>query len=99
MIIFRVAQGIACTSQATVADPAIYCMPGHHKHPSIIRFKAVSCEHPVTSLNQPRNQLPLEEHHVVLDAESNRHGIFYESPTTHLTGTAEVVGPNGPHAI
>ena len=93
MIIFRVAQGIACTSQATLSDPTIHGMPGHVKHLSIIRFQAVSGEHPVTSLSQPRNQLPLDEFHVVLDAESNRNSILYDSPT-NSAGTTEIVEPN-----
>ena len=92
MIIFRVAQGIACTSQTMVSDPTIHGMPGHVKQLSIIRFQAVSSGHPVTSLNQPRNQLPLDELHVVLDAESNSHGILYKSPT-NSAGTTEIVGP------
>jgi hypothetical protein len=74
MIIFRVAQGIAWTSQTTVSDLTIHGMPGRFEHHSIIRFQAVSGEHPVTS--QPRNQPPLDELHDVLDAESNSHGIF-----------------------
>jgi hypothetical protein len=76
MIIFRVAQGIAWTSHATVSDPTIHGMPGRVKQLSIIPFQAVSGDHPVTSLNQPRNQLPLDELHVVSDAESNSHGIL-----------------------
>ena len=93
MIIFRVAQGTACTSQATVSDPTIHGMPGHLGHLSIIRFQAVSGEHAVTSVSQPRNQLPLDEFHVVSDVESNRYGILYESPT-NSAGTTEIVGPN-----
>ena len=81
MIIFRVAQGIAWTSHATASDPTIHGMPGHVKQLSIIRFQAVSGDHPVTSLNQPRNQLPLDELHV--DAESNGHGILYRIPSTN----------------
>ena len=84
MIIFRVAQGIAWTSQTTVSDHTIHGMPGHVKHHSIIRFQAVSGDHPLTSLGQPRNQLPLDELHVVLDTES---------PSTNSAGTTEIVGP------
>jgi hypothetical protein len=87
MIIFRVAQGIAWTSQTTVSDLTIHGMPvnGRLEHRSIIRFQAVSGEHPVTS--QPRNQLPLDELRDVLDAELNSHGVF-------PTNSAEKVGPN-----
>jgi hypothetical protein len=95
MIIFRVAQGIACTSQTTVSDHTIHGMPGHLKQLSIIRFQAaVSCDHPVTSLSQARNQLPLDGRHVILDAESNSHGILYESHTNSAGTTAEIIGPN-----
>ena len=72
MIIFRVAQGIAWTSQTTVSDFTIHGMPGRLqvKHRSItgIRFQAVTEELPDTS--QLRNRPPLEEVHDVLDAES-----------------------------
>ena len=72
MIIFRVAQGIACTSQTTVSDLIINDMPGR----SIIRSQAISGEHPDISVtSHPRNQFPLDEPHDV-DAESNRRGIF-----------------------
>jgi hypothetical protein len=83
MIIFRVAQGIAWTSQTTVSDHTIHGMPGHLKHLSIIRFQAVSGDHPVTGIiSQPRNQFPVDELHVVLGTETNSHG------------TTERVGPN-----
>lgn len=83
MIIFRVAQGIACTSESMDSDHTIHGMPGQVKHHSVIRFRAISSDHQLTSLNQPRNQLPLDELHVVLDAESNCRGILYESPSTN----------------
>jgi hypothetical protein len=87
MIIFRVAQGIAWTSQTTISDPPIHGMPGHLKQLSIIRFQAVSGDHPVTTSKSP----PLDERHVVL--ESNSHGILFESHT-NSAGTSEIVGPN-----
>ena len=95
MIIFRVAQGIACTSQTTVSDLTINGMPGRLEHRSIIRFRAISGEHTDISVtNQPRNLSPLDELHDV-DAESNRHGISYESPTTiNSAGITEKVEPN-----
>lgn len=84
MIIFRVAQGIAWTSQTTVSDLTIHGIPGRLKHRSItgIRFQTVSDEHPGTS--EPRNQLPLDELHDVLDAESNSDGVFYVSPIRQI---------------
>lgn len=97
MIIFRVAQGIACTSQTTVSDPTINGMPGRLKHRSTIRFRpqTISGEHTDFSVtSQPRNQFPLDDRHNVLDVESNSQGIFYGSPTTNLAGTIEKVGPN-----
>ena len=45
MIIFRVAQGIAWTSQTTVSDLTIHGMPGRLEHRSIIQFQAVPGEH------------------------------------------------------
>jgi len=94
MIIFRVAQGIAWTPQTTVSDLTIHGMSGRLKHRSItgIRFQVVTDEHPDT--NQLRNQLPLDEVHDVLDAESNSNGIFYENTTTSSAGSTEIVGPN-----
>lgn len=93
MIIFRVAQGIAWTSQTTVSNLTIHGMSGRLEPLSIIRFQAISGVHtdiPVTS--QARNQFPLDELDDVLDAESNSHGIFYT--TTNSAGTTEKVGPN-----
>ena len=91
MIIFRVAQGIACTSQTTVSDLTINGMPGRLEHRSIIRFQAISGEHPDISVtSQLRNQSPLDELH----DESNRHGISYESPTINSAGFTEKVEPN-----
>ena len=92
MIIFRVAQGIACTSQTTVSDLTIIGMPGPLEHRSIIRFRAISGEYPDLSVtSQLRNQSSLDELHV--DAESNRHGISYENPINSADIT-EKVKPN-----
>ena len=85
MIIFIVAQGIAWTSQTTVSDTTVHAMPGRLEHRSIIRFRAVSDEYPVTS--HPRDQFHLDELHEVLDAESN-------SPNTDSSDVTEKIGPN-----
>ena len=92
MIIFRVAQGIAQTTDSDLT------MPGHLplEHRSIIRFQAISVERPdVSATSQPQNQFPLDELHD-MDAESNSHGISHESPTgtTDSAGITEKVGPN-----
>ena len=42
MIIFRVAQGIAWTSQTTASDLTIHGIPGRLEHRSTIRFQSVS---------------------------------------------------------
>ena len=91
MIIFRVAQGIAWTSQTSASDLTIHGIPGRLEHRSIIRFRAISGEH---DTSQPRNPLHLDELRDVLDAESNSHGISYKSHTTNSAGITDKVGPN-----
>lgn len=91
MIIFRVAQGIAWTSQTVTSDIAftIHGMSGRTENLSIIQFQA-STHLDEQPTDQPRNQSSLDGHHDgVLDTESNRPVTLYDSSTRDPAGIIE----------
>jgi len=90
MIIFRVAQGIAWTSQTVTSDNTIHGVSGRTENLSMLQFQVpIHLDEPPT--DQSRNQSSLDEHHNVLDIESSRPVTLYDGGTRDPTGIVEKV--------